>query len=604
MFDASTAALSPAALPARQTDRTWAGVRAAAAVAGTVCAALAVPTFTDNEFEWPGVLLWAAAVALWVFAMLATRAGTLTRPRTRPVIAVNAHNLAVFGIIAVAIVGLLFRLDVIPDDVNIDSGPYAMDIFDILEGSPFIYGYRNSGHEMIHPYVATVFYLLFDTDPFTAVKLSDFFAAMVLIPALYALGYAAGGRTAALTTLAFGAVSVWLLIFGRIGYRVIYSGLASAWVLVAMWYAFRTGERRWYVLAGFALGVGLHGYVTFRFMPVAVAIGLGLAVLYTPAGTRLRIAANGLCLIFTSLLVYLPLGVFAITHPNDYFYRMGTLVTGYGSDNALSIDIYIRGFIDTVLMFVTGTDPQYHNIVARGAQAVTAIAGWSFVAGLAGWAVRAVWKRDIYAVFLVITFVILVLPSALGAASPSETPSGRRAFILFPLIMLFAGTAVAFVIDRVAALRFPGARALALVGGTALMGASMTLDLHSFFTLYPRNYDSHMHKPLADQILQFEYQGGSRDNAYIVYADGLTNPDMVSLMLNDRRWHEDQVINAEQLASCPLPAIDEPLLFLSGFYDTRQQEALEACYDTYYRAYIRTGQGKEFFAYYIIPENQ
>ncbi len=91
----------------------------------------------------------------------------------------------------------------------------------------------------------------------------------------------------------------------------------------------RTSNRNDFILAGLALGIGLHGYTPIRILPLVVLVAVGLYLLHPQArGKRLQTISGLLVLVLVSLIVFLPLLRFALEYPTLFdlraFSRLGT----------------------------------------------------------------------------------------------------------------------------------------------------------------------------------------------------------------------------------------------------------------------------------------
>jgi hypothetical protein len=83
-----------------------------------------------------------------------------------------------------------------------------------------------------------------------------------------------------------------------------------------------------WAVGGLALLFGLYGYMAFRAMPVVVAVCLALKFvvdLIAKRGTpNLHFLGNSSLLMLAALLVYAPLGRYAIQFHDNYWYRIMT----------------------------------------------------------------------------------------------------------------------------------------------------------------------------------------------------------------------------------------------------------------------------------------
>lgn len=224
------------------------------------------------------------------------------------------------------------------------------------------------------------------------------------------------------------AAFYWHVTFSRFGIQPIIAATAAAGTIAALWNASRTGSGRAYTLAGLCLALGLGAYVAFRLFPLALLIA-GTALWLTVPGKRLDLSKGGVLTIGVTALLYSPLALFFIQHPEWFFNRFSqTTEATLQAGNALApvIDNAIR----TVLgLFVHGDGNWRHNLPGRpgldAAQAVFFVIG--IAAGLRRWRHPEVWA-------LLAWLVIGLSPSALTA----DAPHFSRTTMAVPAIALLA----------------------------------------------------------------------------------------------------------------------------------------------------------------------
>jgi hypothetical protein len=128
------------------------------------------------------------------------------------------------------------------------------------------------------------------------------------------------------------AITVGYIINSRSGFEVTLPTPLAAATFMFLALGVRLGRRRYFVLAGAALGLSLYTYYSARFLPVAVVLALaGVAAAQGPAAadaagaqgrSAWRAGAVDLLLVAgCSLVVALPLLLFFARHPDLFFAR-------------------------------------------------------------------------------------------------------------------------------------------------------------------------------------------------------------------------------------------------------------------------------------------
>jgi uncharacterized membrane protein len=178
-------------------------------------------------------------------------------------------------------------------------------------------------------------------------------------------------------------------------------------------------------LAGVVLGLGLYTYTAFAF--TVVAVPLGLALLYL-GGRRadcpvlLALLAVGIAF---ALVVYAPLGRFALENPDQYLRRVGLqahLIGGDGQRQAITLPLLLENVRTSLLMYNEYGDSNVRFNVPS-ARHFGFVSGVLLVLGVC-YAVRR-WRHGHNGILLAIFFVLIV-PMTL-AMFPHEMPNIFRA---------------------------------------------------------------------------------------------------------------------------------------------------------------------------------
>ena len=411
----------------------------------------------DNDlFTWTNLSVWLAAVGCFVWAMW------LRQPRrVRPTLDPEARRKAMIWaalIVAVFGLGLFFRMNrvaAIPNEPFSDHAEKLWDVFEITQGKTLIFFPRNTGREAFQMYWTLLMAKVFGTGfSFLSLKLGTTLLGVLTLPYIYLLGKEVGGPRLGLLSLFLVGISYWLNVISRIGLRFPLYPLFAAPVLYYVLHGLRTRSRNDFLLAGLFMGVGLHGYTPFRIVPIAVVAAFAIYMLH-PASRGVRKQAVWWLTLtaITALIVFLPLVRYAVDNPDSFNYRA---LTRMGSAEAPlpgpPVSIFLSNMWSGLRMFNWDDGQVWVNSVPYR-PALDVVTGALFILGTALLILRYARGRDWRDLFLLLSIPILILPSVMSLAFPSENPALNRAGgAAIPVIMIAAlaldGLVSAFGADR------------------------------------------------------------------------------------------------------------------------------------------------------------
>jgi hypothetical protein len=514
----------------------------------------------NGVFDWMVITGWLVGMASW-WTLLNGKAPSLP---ILPKIALNRETAAIGVLLLIGAFALYYRLDTLPRDMISDHAEYLLDTFEVQHGVRSIYFGNNSGREPAFLYLAAFTSEVLGATSFLSLKIVSATAAFVTLPLLYLLGRQVGGRVTGLFTLGVGSVCLWSLIMGRVGFRVAFASLATAALLIFLWRALRDGHRRDFLLAGLALGLGLYGYSSFRIAPLVVLLGIGLCLLMR--GNRRDLLANSFALFGMALVAFVPLLSYALHYPNIYWIRTNNLV------GTLGFGDFLQALVESLLMFNFGSDEVWMNVLQPDAHVLSTLEGILFVLGLGYFVWRGIRKRDPMLLFVPLAFVVLVLPSALGAGSPLETPSARRAITALPVVVLMIGSGLALLVQQVYQ-RFSRRVAYALGGG--VLALLTVANLSDYATYYPPGYRPAPARYVAEQMLRFAEGDGDLRDVYFVYGGGWVDPRLIGIWLGQPHWNN--IVPHISPIDC-LPNTGQPMMVLLDVHDNADKRWLERCF--------------------------
>ncbi len=181
----------------------------------------------------------------------------------------------------------------------------------------------------------------------------------------------------ALLSAFFLATSYWHINFSRIGFRAIMVPFSAVFAMYWLLKALRTGKISSAVLGGLAAGLGFHTYIAFRFIPFVMLIPILFAFRrwrQEIQNSKFKIqndnakSKNGIpcipCVValflFTAFVVALPIGLYFLQHPADFFGRGGQ-VSIFSAESPLKE--FAKSTILTLGMFnVWGDCNARHNL--------------------------------------------------------------------------------------------------------------------------------------------------------------------------------------------------------------------------------------------------
>ena len=155
----------------------------------------------------------------------------------------------------------------------------------------------------------------------TAARIISVLAGTLTIGALYLVARRMFDHTTALLAGLFLAVLHYHIQFSRLSVNNIWDGLFYVVVLGCLWSGWREEKRLYYVIGGLALGFSQFFYASSRVLvAVAVFYVVGLAIRDWP---RFKRALPDMLLMgLVALVVFLPLGLFYLSHPNEFMAPM------------------------------------------------------------------------------------------------------------------------------------------------------------------------------------------------------------------------------------------------------------------------------------------
>ncbi len=425
-----------------------------------------------------GLFLWLGSLVLLLVALWPAAPA----PRRTPVAGLPCRW-EVFCLAFILLAALLVRtsgLEIIPNGLQSDEGNNGLEALKWLSGAPYSpYAEANEGQATLFSYLIALSLKLFGVSV-PAMRLVSAVAGTLTVAAFYVLAREFFGPRAALVGAGLLAASRWHLTFSRIIYELILVPLCAIWLFYFLHRGLRDGRRREFVLAGYALALGLNTYTAFRVVPLGVAL-LALYWLLRDLRRWLCILRGLALFALSSLMGLIPLAIYVVQKPHIFIGRtqhISILSDVAQAGNLAPLWDNVRKYL---LMFnVRGDGASLNNL--PGAPMLDWLVGALFILGLA-YAVRY-WRRP--KMFLLLAWAVGVLPAGIFSVA-HEAPSARRVIGLLPVIYLL----VTAVVDAVwqtslRVWRGRGRRVWAL-SFAALAAAAGVSNLLTFFTVQARH---------------------------------------------------------------------------------------------------------------------
>ena len=576
-------------------------------------AVLAFLFFGGNRFTTWNVTLWGLAIlglvrAFWQgepqLASLLRRARLwLSQGEWR--LRFDRWTLLLLAAAAVVVFFRAYRLEQVPPEMVSDHAEKLLDIWDVMNGIPSIFFPRNTGREAMQMYLTAAVIRLFGTGfSFLSLKIGTVLAGLLTLPYLYLLGKEFGSRRIGLYALLFAGIAYWPNVISRVGLRFPLYPLFVAPALYYLLRGLRTSRLNDFLLAGLALGLGLHGYTPTRILPFLLLGAMLLYALHGASREGKAQAGNGLLLlVLASAFAFLPLLRFALENPSLFsfrsFSRLGTVEQPLPGP---AIQIFMSNLWRALTAFAWDDGEIWvHSVMHRPALDVVSAA--CFYLGASLLLVRYLRRRDWRDLFWVLAVPVLMMPSILSLAFPGENPAlNRMSGAMVPVFLI-----VAFALDSLLeTLRnYTGGRAGQVLAGCLGLILFALASLQNYDLVF-RQYQEYYRlaawntSEMGEVIHTYTTTAGSPETAWVLAFPHWVDTRLVGI--NAGFPTRDFAIAREDLAS----TLAEPRakLFLIKQVDTEGLDALRQLYpDGALQEHNSLVEGHDFWIYYVPPKS-
>lgn len=415
----------------------------------------------------------------------------------------------------------LYRLELVPPEMVSDHAEKLLDIWDVLHGKTSIFFPRNTGREGLQMYMTAGIIQLLDTGyTYLSLKIGSVFAGIFTLPFIYLLGKEVGNRRVGLFALLFAGIAYWPNVISRVGLRFPLYPLFVAPALYFLLRGLRTTNRNNFILSGIFLGIGLHGYTPIRILPIVILVAVGLYLLHPQSKAKRRYAIWGLILlVLVSFILFLPLLRYALENPYLFsfrsFSRLGSVERPLPGP---AWQIFLSNLWKAMIMFAWDNGEIWvHSVPHRPALDIVSAA--LFYLGGVFLLFRYIRKRDWVDLFLLLSVPLLMLPSILSLAFPTENPSlNRMGGAVIPVFIIVA-IALDVILTGIES-RIGSATGRGLAWGLAivLVAWSSLQNYDLVFNQYQNLYraSSWNTSEMGAVIRDFTQFAGSPESAYVV----------------------------------------------------------------------------------------
>ncbi len=583
-------------------------IRIPSLLAGVLFALAAFWMFGGNLFTPLNLILWAAAFVLIVWALWFPQASVMSLQNRWQHFREKGFQISpwmVLVLLAFMVAGY-YRFNLlrqVPPEMFSDHAEKLLDVGDVLRGVTRIFFPRNTGREAFQMYLTAAVSRIFGTGlSYLSLKLGTTLAGFFTLPYIYLLGKEYVNRRVGLFALLLAGVAYWPNVISRVALRF---SLYPFFAAPALYYFIRgmqRGKRNDFILAGGALGLGLHGYSPFRIVPIIILVGGIIYALHHISREGLQKSLTAVLIVgLISLIVFLPLLRFALSHYHVFSYRMRTRVMGVEHPlSAPGWKIFLTNTLKALVMFQWDNGEVWvHSIPGRPALGTVSAA--FFTLGVIIVAFRYYRRRNWLDLMMLLLIPLTLLTSILSLAFPDENPSLNRTGAAIIPVFILAAVAVDSLYSTLQK-RFTGPWGkrftAGLVGFLLLIVASQNANL--VFDEYYQQFrlKSWNTSDVGAVIQSFNESVGKEDHAWVIPYPHWVDTRLVGIRAG--RPFKDYALWREDIPSTQ--DIQEPKLYILKPEDEETLQVLDSIYsDGFQKKFQSQIPGRDFLMYYVFP---
>lgn len=404
----------------------------------------------SNEIFFNGVniTLWATSFILFLFALLDIK-GLRDKisntkhffERKQISIKISPWTLLLFISTLLVFFFRFSQLNQILGEMFSDHAEKLLDVYDVLSGKFPVFFIRNTGRELFQFYWTALIAIIFKTGiSFMSLKLGTALAGFLTLPFIYLLGKELRNKWVGIFAFLLAGIAYWPNVISRVGLRFPFYPLFTAPTLFFLIRGIRQKRPNDFIYSGIALGIGLHGYSSTRFLPIVVVLAIVLFLIHKRSkGLRNQTMNAFIMLVIASFIIFLPLFKFSIVNPEAFSYRMMTRLTSSEreiTENPLAIFIDNYWKANTMFFYSNG-GAWVHSIPNRPALDIVSAA--LYFLGTMIVLLQYLKYRNWEDIFLLLAVPLLMMPSILAIAFPEENPSLNRTGGAYIPVFIIAG---------------------------------------------------------------------------------------------------------------------------------------------------------------------
>ena len=576
---------------------------------GWAISMLAFGFFAGNQFNLINISIWLVGQALiwwsiWEPIDFRSKLRSAWNKFKEGDFQITPWMILVAGVFLLSAFYRLYLLEQVPPEMFSDHAEKLIDVSNLIRGDHAIFFPRNTGREAFQMYLTAAMAKVFGTGiSFLSLKLGTCLAGLFSLPFIYLLGKEAANRRVGLLAMFFAGIAYWPNVISRVALRF---ALYPAFVAPTLYFLVRGLKRKsWndFLFAGLFLGLGLHGYSPFRIVPLVVILILFIYFIHERSKDNRRMAVIALLLVgLISLLVFLPLGRYAMSNYDMFAYRMRTRMTGVESPIPGSfLGIFLSNLWKALIMFQWDNGQIWvHSVTGR--PALDLVSGSLFTLGVILVTIRYLKKRHWLDLSLLLMIPMLMLPSVLSIAFPAENPSlNRTGGAIIPVFLIVALAVENLVVNLKE--KFSGRWGLWISRGAVLLLAviSMQENARLVFVDYYQQFSRNAWNTseIGGVIRQFSDNIGDDSQAWVIpyphWVDTrLVGINAVNYVKDFALWQSD----IQATTDAPTPRL--------YIYKPEDEETYQILQELFpggvVHRYDSSVEGRDFMLYYVLDD--
>ncbi|UCF60078.1 MAG: glycosyltransferase family 39 protein [Anaerolineaceae bacterium] len=231
----------------------------------------------------------------------------------------NKSRWEIVGIVGLFFVSLLLRgwaADRMPYVLNDEEASIGMVGWEFVTGGrDNLFSSAWGSYPTLYFWLLSVSQILFGRTV-NAIRWVSAFGGALTVIALYWTARHMFGRRVAIWSAAWLLAFHHHLFFSRVAYNNIWDGCFLILIVGALWKGWNSDDRRYYLLAGLALGLSQFFYITSRLFPVLILLWSILALFRSP--NRRYLASHLISFWAVAIVVALPLAFHYFSNPEQW----------------------------------------------------------------------------------------------------------------------------------------------------------------------------------------------------------------------------------------------------------------------------------------------